>query len=226
MVKFVSVKRLIYKGGMDDPSSPPAKTRRNRSQTEGRLRQAVEDLLVEGGFGVLTPSAVARRASVDKMLIYRYFGDLAGLVRSIAFAPDFFPTFEDLCGNDSVADLLALPVSARAARILDRNARALLERPVVLELMVWELVERNELTAIMEEARESLGLRLLSELFPDVADRSRLGAMSAVLSAGVAYLALRRRKIRWYSGVDLRSDDGWKAIASAIQAMVAGLDGG
>src|SRR5580698_8058785 len=201
---------------MDGPSSAPEKTRRNRSQTEGRLRQAVEDLLVEGGFGALTPSAVARRAGVDKMLIYRYFGDLAGLVRAIAFAPDFFPTFEDLCGNDSVAALLALSVGARAARILDRNARALMQRPVVLELMVWELVERNELTAIMEEARETLGLRLLGELFPDVADKSRLMAMSAVLSAGVAYLALRRRKIRWFSGVDLRSDEGWNARASAI----------
>jgi AcrR family transcriptional regulator len=209
---------------MDGPSSAPEKTRRNRSQTEGRLRQAVEDMLVEGGFGALTPSAVARRAGVDKMLIYRYFGDLAGLVRAIAFAPDFFPTFEDLCGNDSVAALLALPVGARAARILDRNARALMDRPVVLELMIWELVERNELTAIMEEARESLGLRLLAELFPDVADKSRLGAMSAVLSAGVAYLALRRRKIRWFSGVDLKSDDGWKEIVSAIEAMAAALD--
>ena len=211
---------------MDDPSSAPAKTRRNRTQTEGRLRQAVEDLLVEGGFGALTPSAVAGRAGVDKMLIYRYFGDLPGLVRSIAFGPDFFPTFEDFCGDDTVADLLALPVSARAARLLDRNARALLERPVVLELMVWELVERNELTAIMEEARESLGLRLLVELFPDVADKARLAAMSAVLSAGVAYLALRRRKIRWFSGVDLQSDQGWKEIASAIEAMAATLDGG
>jgi AcrR family transcriptional regulator len=209
---------------MEGPSSAPEKPRRNRSQTEGRLRQAVEDLLVEGGFGALTPSAVARRAGVDKMLIYRYFGDLAGLVRAIAFAPDFFPTFEDLCGNDSVAALLALSVGARAARILDRNARALMDRPVVLELMVWELVERNELTAIMEEARESLGLRLLAELFPDVADKSRLGAMSAVLSAGVAYLALRRRKIRWFSGVDLKSDDGWKEIVSAIEAMAAALD--
>jgi AcrR family transcriptional regulator len=209
---------------MEGPSSAPEKPRRNRSQTEGRLRQAVEDLFVEGGFGALTPSAVARRAGVDKMLIYRYFGDLAGLVRAIAFAPDFFPTFEDLCGNDSVAALLALSVGARAARILDRNARALMDRPVVLELMVWELVERNELTAIMEEARESLGLRLLAELFPDVADKSRLGAMSAVLSAGVAYLALRRRKIRWFSGVDLKSDDGWKEIVSAIEAMAAALD--
>ena len=64
---------------MDDPSPPSSKTTRNRAQTEGRLRKAVEALLVEGGFGALTPSAVARRAGVDKMLIYRYFGDLAGL---------------------------------------------------------------------------------------------------------------------------------------------------
>jgi AcrR family transcriptional regulator len=210
---------------MNDPSPLLSKTPRNRPQTEGRLRKAVEALLVEGGFGALTPSAIGRRAGVDKMLIYRYFGDVAGLVRSIAYAPDFFPTFEDLCGDETVADLLALPISVRAARILGRNARALLERPVVLELMVWELVERNELTAIMEEARESLGLRLLAELFPDVADKSRLGAMSAVLSAGVSYLALRRRKIRWYSGVDLKSDAGWQEIASSIQAMAACLDG-
>ena len=167
---------------MDDPSPSLPKASRNRPRTEERLRRAVEELLVEGGFGALTPSAVARRAGVDKMLIYRYFGDLPGLVRGIAFAPDFFPTFEDLCGDDTIADLLALPAGVRAARVLERNARVLLERPVVLELMVWELVERNALTAIMEEARESLGLRLLTELFPDVADRSRLMAMSAVLS--------------------------------------------
>ena len=210
---------------MNDPL-PPGWTPRNRLQTEGKLRKAVEALLVESGFAALTPSAIGRRAGVDKMLIYRYFGDVPGLVRSIAFAPDFFPTFEDLCGDDTVADLLALPVSVRAARILDRNARALLERPVVLELMVWELVERNDLTAIMEEARESLGLRLLAELFPDVADKSRLGAMSAVLSAGVSYLALRRRKIRWFSGVDLKSDEAWQAIAASIQAMTACLDDG
>jgi AcrR family transcriptional regulator len=211
---------------MDEPSPPRSKTPRNRPQTEGRLRQAVADLLVEGGFGALTPSAIGRRAGVDKMLIYRYFGDLPGLIRHIAVAPDLFPTFDDLCGDDSVADLLALPKSVRAARLLERNARALLERPVVLEVMVWELVERNELTAIMEEARESLGLRLLTELFPDVADKTRLGAMSAVLSAGIAYLALRRRKIRWFSGVDLKSDAGWQQITTAIEAMAACLDGG
>jgi AcrR family transcriptional regulator len=210
---------------MNDPSPPLSKTSRNRPRTEAKFREAVEELLVEGGFTALTPSAVARRAGVDKMLIYRYFGDLPGLVRSIAYARDFFPSFEDLCGDHTIADLLALPVSVRAAHILKRNAQMLMDRPVVLELMVWELVERNALTAIMEEAREGLGLRLLAELFADVTDRGRLAAISAVLSAGVAYLALRRRKIRWFSGVDLKSDEGWETIASAIEAMASCLDG-
>ena len=198
--------------------------RRNRSLTEAKLRKAVEDLLVEGGFSALTPSAVGARAGVNKMLIYRYFGDLPGLIRSIAYAEDFFPTFDVLRGELSVDEMLAMPVSARAAYVIDRNARILLERPVVLELMVWELVERNELTAIMEEARETLGVKLMADLFPDVADKALLQAVSAILSAGVSYLALRQRKIRWYAGLDLKSDEAWRALTAAVKAMTSGFD--
>ncbi len=206
------------------PSKGAERPRRNRRLTEARLRKAVEDLLVEGGFSALTPSAVGARAGVNKMLIYRYFGDLPGLIRSIAYADDFFPTFDVLRGELSVEQLLAMPVSQRASYVIDRNARILLDRPVVLELMVWELVERNELTAIMEEARETLGLRLMAELFPDVPDKPMLQAVSALLSAGVSYLALRQRKIRWYAGLDLTSDDAWNGMAAAVVMMTKGFD--
>ncbi len=214
---------------MSDPVESPSaegaeRPRRNRRNTEARLRQAVLDLLVQGGFSALTPSAVGAQAGVNKMLIYRYFGDLPGLVRSVAYGTDVFPTFDDLRGGLTVDDLLALPVSRRAAHIIDRNAQILLARPVVLELMVWELVERNELTAIMEEARETLGLRLMADLFPDVADKQMLQAFSALLSAGVSYLALRQRKIRWYAGLDLKSDAAWTALSSAVEQMTRGLD--
>jgi AcrR family transcriptional regulator len=201
----------------------PSQTKRtrNRPQTEEKLRQAVIDLLGRGGFGALTPSAVGKQAGVDKMLIYRYFDDLPGLVRSVAFATDFFPRYEDLCPPDEMATLRAMPVGERASLMLDRYAMALMARPAVLELMVWELVERNALTAIMEDAREALGLKIMSDLFSDVEDPRRLAAVSAVLSAGVAYLALRRRKIRWFNGLDLQSDQGWSDVRSAIRDMAA-----
>jgi AcrR family transcriptional regulator len=197
--------------------------RRNRPLTEARLRAAVERLLVEGGFGALTPTAVAKEAGVDKMLIYRYFGDLAGLVEAVARAPDFFPSFEDICGDDP-ARLRLIPAPERIAAVFGNFARALMQRPSVVEMMVWELVERNELTAIMETAREELGLKIAKELFGDGAAAGRANAITALLGAGVTYLVLRRRKIRWYNGVDLRSDAGWSELNEAARLMAKAIE--
>lgn len=206
------------------PDAPPMRSSRNRPRTEAKLREAVGALLVKGGFGALTPSAVAREAGVDKMLIYRYFGGLPGLVEAVANGPDFFPTFEEVCGGDPAA-LRALPFSERSAIVVDNYARLLMARPVVLELMVWELVERNELTAIMETAREEMGLKLAREIFAGDGERSaQVNAVSALLGAAVTYLALRRRKIRWFNGVDLRSDEGWARLREAVRQMTAVLD--
>lgn len=199
------------------------RTSRNRPRTEAKLREAVGALLVKGGFGALTPSAVAREAGVDKMLIYRYFGGLPGLVEAVANGPDFFPSFEEVCGGDPDR-LRALPVSERTAAVVDAYAHLLMARPVVLELMVWELVERNELTAIMETAREEMGLKLARELFADSGSPGQVNAVSALLGAAVTYLALRRRKIRWFNGVDLRSDQGWAELREAVRQMTRVLD--
>jgi AcrR family transcriptional regulator len=203
-----------------EASSP--KIRRNRPRTEAKLCEAMMAVLVEGGFGALTPTAVAQAAGVDKMLIYRYFGGMEGLMTAVANGPDVFVTFEEVCGGDPDA-VRALPIPERAALVLDNMARVLMARPAVLELMVWELVERNALTAIAETARETMGVRIVGELFGDVREPETAGAVSAVLSAGITYLVLRRRKIRWFSGIDLRADAGWVQIRAAISLMTAGL---
>jgi AcrR family transcriptional regulator len=200
-------------------SEAKSKAARDRPRTEARLREAVGEVLVAGGFAALTPSAVARAAGVDKMLIYRYFGDLEGLVEGFAGSPETFPNFEEVCGDPAV--LRALPASDRAAHVAIGYARALMARPVALELMVWELVERNALTAITETAREELGLRLAREVFGDADAPAQVNAVSALLGAAVTYLALRRRKIRWFNGVDLRSEEGWAQLEAAIRSMVA-----
>lgn len=198
------------------------KTARNRAATEARLKAAVETLMVEGGFGALTPSAVGRRAGVDKMLIYRYFGGLDGLVEAVVRAPGFFPGSLELAGGD-LAATRALPIPQRVAAVTRAYARALLARPVVQELMVWEMVERNALTAIAEAEREQGALGLYSELFDDVPNRQKFYAATAILGAAVSYLILRRRKIRWFSGVDLRAEEGWDQLDSAIEQMASAL---
>ncbi len=200
----------------------PARPVRNRAATEDRLKAAVRDLMVEGGFGALTPSAIGRAAGVDKMLIYRYFGGLEGLVTAVLRAPGFFPDTAELAGGD-LAATRALPIPERVAAVTLAYARALIARPVVQELMVWEMVERNALTAIAEEERERAALALLSDLFSDVGEPGGVNGVAAILGAAMSYLILRRRKIRWFSGVDLRSDEGWAQLEQAVALMAGSL---
>ena len=49
---------------------------RNRKATEQRLLSAIQELIEESGFEKLGINAVASKAGVSKMLIYRYFGSL------------------------------------------------------------------------------------------------------------------------------------------------------
>ena len=56
---------------------------RNRKATEQRLLSAIQELIEESGFEKLGINAVASKAGVSKMLIYRYFGSLDGLYRTV-----------------------------------------------------------------------------------------------------------------------------------------------
>ena len=143
---------------------------------------------------------------------------------------------DDIVTGDAVA-VKVVPVELDLAARVGAEVRAAgrLDHPRIVALLdwgedseclylVWELVERNELTAIMETARETMGLRMAQELFADVENPGEVGAVSALLGAAVTYLAIRQRKIRWFNGIDLRADEGWEKIRQAVLMMTAGLN--
>jgi len=195
---------------------------RNRPVTERKLIRAVEKLLARGGFGMLGPSAVAREAGVDKMLIYRYFGNLDGLVAAVVQSPGFFPTIEEICDGD-IAAMRARPAPQRAAMIAGNYARALIKRPVVLAMMAWETVERNRLTAITETEREEMSKRIAETLLDDIGAAPGVAGAYAIIGAAINYLAIRQRKIRIFSGVEIRTEEGWREMTRAIELMMAAL---
>jgi AcrR family transcriptional regulator len=56
---------------------------RNRADTERRILDAAEGLVLSGSARAITINAIADRAGVDKVLIYRYFGRLPGLLQAL-----------------------------------------------------------------------------------------------------------------------------------------------
>lgn len=70
--------------------------KRSRSNTEQRFQEAVLEMVAESGCAHLGVNAIAEAAGYDKVLIYRYFGDLEGLLQRVAESRSWLPTAEAL----------------------------------------------------------------------------------------------------------------------------------
>jgi AcrR family transcriptional regulator len=199
------------------PATPPRP--RDRAATEARILGAVGEVLARDGFGAIGVNAIARQAGVDKVLIYRYFGGLPELLRTWGQSGRFWPRVADLLGPEPQA-LLALPAAERWARFFEHFIDELRSRPLTLEVLAAELVERNELTAILEAEREAWGEEAMRVLGgAELATRPHLQAVTLLLVAGLQYLLLRSRRIRVFGGVDLRSDAGWAQLKQSIRTL-------
>ena len=96
-------------------------TERDRDVTEQRMLKAVGEMIRRDGFEKLGVNAVAAHCGVSKILIYRYFGSLDGLLAAYIRQHDFWINFP-------------LDIPARAfARISEKDVphddRAFARRP-------------------------------------------------------------------------------------------------
>jgi AcrR family transcriptional regulator len=207
-------------------AAAPAR-QRDRAATEERILASVGVVLARDGFGALGVNAIAREAGVDKVLIYRYFGGLPELLQRWGSSGRFWPSVQELLGDDADADALrALPLPQRYALFFDRFIDALRARPLTLEILAAEIVERNQLTAILEAQREQWGFEAEALFGGDDFERApQLRGITLLLVAGVMYLLVRARKIRIFGGIDLHSDAGWAALKAAVAGTAQPLLG-
>jgi len=198
---------------------------RDREATRARLIQAVGSLLAREGFKGLGVNAVAREAGVDKVLIYRYFGGLPELITAFGREGNFWPSIKELAGGD-VKAYSRLPVAEQLSHLSRNFMNAIRTRPITQEILAWEMVERNELTAELETIRENTMMNFFDMFFPASDTGPDIAAMGAIIGAGISYLVSRARQISIYNGVNLDSETGWRRLERAMETMIRGLFAG
>ncbi len=161
-------------------------------------------------------NAVAKEASIDKVLIYRYFGGMPELLRAFGESEEFWPSASEMLGDD-IESLMSMSLAESVSLVLINFTRALRRRPVTLEIMAWEMVEQNELTEVLRNVREDMAIRIFSEFGEKMADADAdIASITTLLSAAVSYLLLRSRDTEVYNTVNIRSDKGWERLESSI----------
>lgn len=200
---------------------------RNRDATREALIEAVGGVISRDGFSALGVNSVAREARVDKVLIYRYFDGLPGLLAAFANKPDLWWQADDLIGahlpsppDNSLAGWLAI--------VFRRHVEYLRHHSVTVSILAWGISERNPLTEALEEMRERRGRELMHLVLEKTGTDSfammrHIGPVMTLLQAASDHLVVHGQLHRTFGGIDVASDFGWSQIYETVDAMLSGL---
>lgn len=134
---------------------------RNKAKTKEKILRAAIAILTRSGFSDFGINRIAKEAGHDKVLIYRYFSDIEGLLRAIANEIELFPeltSFRDTWRPNGATNAGTLVAYLRGY-IQEIHAR-----PLTLMILNWENVENNLLVSYCRTAREEFEIALLHDI--------------------------------------------------------------
>lgn len=127
--------------------------KRSRPKTEQKFQDAVLELVARSGCSSLGINAVAQIAGADKVLIYRYFGDFDGLLKTVAESRNWAP--------NSDAILSGLPSGQPSTMSVFRSIQQEMNTyfrsdPCLLQLLRWRRADNSPLGQKLNEDWSSL----------------------------------------------------------------------
>jgi AcrR family transcriptional regulator len=195
---------------------------RNRLQTEERLLAAVHELISTQGFDQLRINRLAQQAKVNKILIYRYFGGLNGLLEAyyekykpIVSTPPIdvarlegatVDEFFEVCTNYILDEFRLLRANPQAQEFLKND------------LMAYQPGMTNPLTTRKEEQ-----LRTMIDALGKLLHTQQARPISAILVSAMTMLTFMAQDKRTMFGVDLATDAGWGQIEQAVRHILKGI---
>ncbi len=187
---------------------------RDRDMTEEKLIKAVGELIVKEGFESLGVRKVAEQAGVNKTLIYRYFESLDGLIYAYMKKHDFWINMP--LDQPDVSDIKGYLKTFYRREIAEYRDNTALKR-----LKRWELSSDKDFVVGIRAQREKNGVRFMEmmSVFAKV-DKEQSQAISTLIDAGIAYLAMFEENCRMYNGIDIQSDEGWEQIVKGIDFLI------
>lgn len=179
---------------------------KSRIRTEQKILNAVENLLLNEGFPSVGINAIAREAGCDKVLIYRYFGGLEGLLQRFAEGHDLWWEIDEII-HENMDDLTQFTLPQYLDLLLKRHIRAIQNRPLAQEIMAWEMSASNALTQALNKIRTERGMLLVKKVRLHFSQPNiDVGGILGIFGAAINYLIIRTR----HNQSEYQKEEWWR----------------
>ncbi|WP_025762609.1 TetR/AcrR family transcriptional regulator [Dyadobacter tibetensis] len=192
--------------------------KRDRERTKGKILKAVGDVIEQYGTEKVGVNLIARTAGVNKVLIYRYFESVDGLMEQYVKSGLYTSTSADDYLDDlgPIAPEDATDTLVKVTKTFMSDMR---ERKATRDLLRWEIGTGKPM---LSDSRNASAQNLIKKIgsLPNFEDT---GALMAFLSAGIYYLTISADYRDSMIDVDLKSDDDWKRIEAVCERIIRNI---
>ena len=200
---------------MDNQPNTANTNKKGRPQTEQKILRALGHILLEQGFPAVGINAVARQAGCDKVLIYRYFNGLEGLLLAFAETTELWWEVDEII-TETAEQIQQQPLQQFLQLLLKRHLEALQARPLTLEIMAWEMSAQNSLTVALARTRAERGMALVKTIRVHYHNPNiDIGGILGVFGAAINYLIIRTRN----SAPQHMAEEWWRLQHTIAQMM-------
>lgn len=187
---------------------------KNKEKTKQRLIEAVGNLLRTKGFQQVRVNEVAAEAGVSKILIYRYFGDLEGLIDAYVRQKDFWISYR--LKKDTPEN-----IQEKIKQMYRDQINSMRQDQAFRELHLKELADKKLLSQEVEEIRQNNGIHLIEKV-SQVTGRPKeeVASLASILSGAITYLTLYETMGDKFNGINLKTEAGWEQIAEGCDLLI------
>lgn len=195
---------------------------RDRQQTEQRLIDAVHELITNEGFDQVRINRLAQQAKVNKILIYRYFGGLNGLID--AYYAKYMPVSNDPLFDRSQLDSLSAEAFLQlSCTYLLNEFRSLRANPPVQQILKNDLLAHQPGTVTHFVAGKEQQIQPLVDRMAQLVHSAHGRPILAILVSAMTTLTFLAEDKRTLMGIYLGDEQGWSQIEEAVQYLYDGL---
>ena len=183
---------------------------RDREATEKRLLDTIGQMIIEQGFEKIGINAVSAQSGVSKILIYRYFNSIDGLIAAYIRKHDFW-----LNTSFEFSDTMQMLPTIK--EMFYKHIERLRIDPVLRKLYRWELSCNNDIIKSLREQREKVGMNLIEQVCTlSGRPKQEIAVLSAIITTSTTYLAMLGDYCPVFNGISIDDDNGWKQIYKEV----------
>jgi AcrR family transcriptional regulator len=197
------------------------KIKRNRAQTSQRIINALEDVIAEKGIDGIGINRISEKAGVSKVLIYRYFGGLDGLLTHYIKMGRLFPLLSPAT-LEQLRPVHENDLSKLWYKQLIHTYRFFRQFPAAFQVLKATVAETSPMADEASAAYDEELTRMVSQLaYIKGADYQ---AVSAIMAGAMSYLTLLSKNNRTIVGINLATEEGWNRIDDAVRVIYTALN--